>query len=400
MNYKQTKSFLEFQCVGGSCISTCCRDWKVEWKKENIDKLQSAPGCPDNISEAAVGAFVPDDESGTIYHICHGQNGFCPFLSGDGLCGIQKSIGEEYLSDICITFPRRYFAAKQNIYCSCSLSCPVVFQGLIDEENAAVLLTCSEKPHIRGEVHSAADNPALVKLHPELKYHKELLEFFYEIIADKRYSAEVNIVRGALAAENLSETVKQRGAGKLAGAIAELREALAESDVIKVIDDVRPEYSAKLRLLAAYTQKAFGTGLTALFGGEAADAEKFARAEERLNDVFRDKPFWFGNIALNLLLEHLVPFRYPNKTIYENYSEYAAVAAVIRLCAMAAVMRDSLSIDDGRGGKLEFRGNDRIAGLCSMVSRQINQNIGEEESPFRQLSAGGITPRDIAMLIK
>ncbi|MDE7230924.1 MAG: flagellin lysine-N-methylase [Oscillospiraceae bacterium] len=396
MNYKQTKLFSEFQCVGGSCVNNCCHDWSVLWSGDGVEKLKAASDCSEKLKRLVRSVFVQSDNG--KYNIKLKENGDCPFQLEDGLCIIQKELGESYLSDDCTFFPRIGFAARNSVYCSCVLSCPAVFQKLLDEENAAVLLTLSEKPDIRGTVRQSADRSELAALRPELKYHKELLEFFYEIISDKRFSTEVNIVRGALAAEKLSETAATDG--KIAGMIEDLREALEEDDVIRVVEEVHPEYEAKLRMFSVYTESLCGSALADLFkdGEGRADVSVFAFAEEKLAALVR--PFGFGNIVLGLLLEMEVPFRFRSKSIYENYCEFAVVAAVVKMTALSAVINDKLSIETGNSKTPELYGIDRVSGLCSFVIRRVNQNIGAVRTLFELFSPGGITPRDIAMLIK
>ncbi len=398
MNYKQTKLFSEFQCIGDSCINNCCHHWVVKWHSEGVEKLRAASGCSDKLSELVQSVFVQAEDGS--YTIRLEDNGICPFQLEGGLCIIQKELGESYLSDDCTSFPRNYFKARQSTYCSCVLSCPEVIRKMIEEENAAVLLTSSKMPDIRGRVRSAADSEEFLEKHPELKYHKELLEFFYEIISDKKFSAEVNIVRGALAAEKLTDVVADSGVKKIAGMIDDLREALEEDDVIRVIEDVQPEYDPKLRMFTDYTESLCGTVLADLFRDESgrADASRFAYAEERLSALL--KPFWFGNIALGLLFEMVVPFRFRSKSIYENYCEFAVVCAVMKMSALAAVINDRLSIETDDGSRSEFHGIDRITGLCSCIVRRINQNMGAVKTLFGQFASSGITPRDIAMLIK
>lgn len=399
MYYKQTKLFSEFKCVGGSCINNCCHGWIITWSEDGVYKLRSASGCSNKLRELAQNAFVKRDDGKYIIQL--GDDGVCPFQLKGGLCIIQKELGEEFLSDDCSAFPRRYFSAGQSVYCSCGLSCPAVIQGLIDEENAAVILTSQVKPNIRGEVRAAVNSPEYIKAHSELKYHKELLEFFYELISDKRFSAEVNIVRGALAAEKLTEAVGQGGGRKIAGAVSELREALEDRSVIDVIEGVQPEYDARLRMLTVYTESLFGTGLADLFKNDLgqADAAKFEYSKKRLDALLDGKTFWLKNIALDLLFEFAVLFRYPQKSIYENYTEYAVVAAVLKMTFMAAVMRDKMSIKADDDRKFEFHGSDCIAGLCSVVARDIIQSKGAVEKLFHRLNSDGLTPRDIAMLM-
>ena len=116
--------------------------------------------------------------------------------------------------------------------------------------------------------------------------------------------------------------------------------------------------------------------------------------------MFKGKTFWFRNIVLNLLLEFAVPFRYIKKSIYNNYAEFAVVTAVLKMCIMAAVMSDRLSLEMRNGRVFEFHGMDCVTGLCSIVIRRISQNGNAVEALLEKFNSGMVTPRDIGMLIK
>ncbi len=394
MNYKQSKFFSEFQCIGSSCINNCCHHFVISWSAEGVERLRSAENCSDELRELARNSFVPADDG--KFNIKLRDDGKCPFQLENGLCIIQKELEEEYLSGACRLFPRCYFTAGNTVYCSGVLSCHAIFRKLLEEDNAAALLTASEKPDIRGQLRAPANKSRYAPYHPELNYHKELFEFFYEIISDRRFSAEVNIVRGALAAEKLTEC---RG-NKIVRTINELREALCDPDVIQVVESVEPEYEQKLRMLTDYTEITFDSMLADLFrdGSGQADPSRFAYASEKVNALL--KPFRFRNIALGLLFEMEVPFRFRSKTIYENYAEYAVVCAVVKMCVMAAALDEELPIEMSDGRQFDYQGIDRITAICSFVLRKINQGVGTIKELSERFKTSSLTPRDIGMLIK
>ena len=52
-----------------------------------------------------------------------------------------------------------------------------------------------------------------------LKFREELMEFFYEIISDKKHDVETSIILGALAAQKLSQ-IAARGADGINSALS------------------------------------------------------------------------------------------------------------------------------------------------------------------------------------
>ena len=92
MNYKQTKQFSEFQCVGAACINNCCHDWSIAWSKESVEKLRSAQGSSDTLKKLVQSVFLLRKDG--KYGIILDGNGRCPFQHDNGLCIIQKELVE------------------------------------------------------------------------------------------------------------------------------------------------------------------------------------------------------------------------------------------------------------------------------------------------------------------
>ena len=55
----------------------------------------------------------------------HDKNGACAFLDTDGLCRLQKTHGEEFLPDICDSYPRVSYRFGDYAERSLALTCPV-----------------------------------------------------------------------------------------------------------------------------------------------------------------------------------------------------------------------------------------------------------------------------------
>jgi lysine-N-methylase len=112
-----------FRCVGAVCEDTCCRGWRVPVDKETYDKYQAC-------SHPALGAKLhelvtinPARASDESYAEIALENGECPFLT-EGLCGIQGTLGEEYLCKNCATYPRVMCSVEGVLEKSLDLSCP------------------------------------------------------------------------------------------------------------------------------------------------------------------------------------------------------------------------------------------------------------------------------------
>ena len=109
----------EFKCDGAACGSLCCGSWHIPVDVMARERLASLPvPARDDIF-----GNLLEKESG--WEMSHRENGNCAFLDGDGLCRLQKNHGEEYLPDVCYSYPRVTYRFSGFVERSLAISCPV-----------------------------------------------------------------------------------------------------------------------------------------------------------------------------------------------------------------------------------------------------------------------------------
>ena len=112
-----------FRCVGAVCEDTCCRGWRVPVDKETYEKYQacSHPGLGAKLHQLV--NINPSHVSDESYAEIRLDTNACPFLA-EGLCDIQSTLGEEYLSKNCASYPRVMYTVDGVLERSLDLSCP------------------------------------------------------------------------------------------------------------------------------------------------------------------------------------------------------------------------------------------------------------------------------------
>ncbi len=119
-------AFLEkFQCLGADCEDTCCKGWSMQLDAPHLEKYQSdKPELLDAVAEDATGHIMRRDP----------QTDYCVKFS-DGLCGIHKDHGTDFLGDACHFYPRSTRALGEHQIRSAAISCPeVVRLSLLSDE--------------------------------------------------------------------------------------------------------------------------------------------------------------------------------------------------------------------------------------------------------------------------
>ena len=112
----------DFQCDGKACGSKCCGDWRITIDPETIRKYDNMEPKEEGQEILSHIIFRKQYQS---FGISLQKDYRCPFLGSDYLCKIQKQYGEDYISDICATYPRVFYLVGDVMEESLAMTCPI-----------------------------------------------------------------------------------------------------------------------------------------------------------------------------------------------------------------------------------------------------------------------------------
>ena len=110
----------QFRCIGSICEDNCCIGWDIDIDVDTYIKYKKiAKGefikdadfeAKENLKED-LQKFLHKNKDSKVREIDYGRvdlrkNKRCPYLNNDNLCRIQAGLGEDYLSNVCATYPR------------------------------------------------------------------------------------------------------------------------------------------------------------------------------------------------------------------------------------------------------------------------------------------------------
>lgn len=153
MKLRLLRGFSEFQCAAGHCPDTCCRDWAVMLDPDAAARYRALSGPLGEDLRAAMGEV--DGEP-----CLQLSGGLCPMLDQEGLCRVQRTLGEEGLCESCRLHPRfaeEYGALRE---WRLSLACP----------EAARLLLSNPAPLTYEEILTGEPVTTFNNLNPRLFY--------------------------------------------------------------------------------------------------------------------------------------------------------------------------------------------------------------------------------------
>ena len=175
--YFQPEYVNKFKCNGQACQALCCKNWYIDIDKETYKKFSKIK--PKNKFEEIVQNIKWSEIYNSYLIQLNPPKNFCPFLTEDNLCKIQREYGADYLSNTCMTYPRVTFRIGNFYERTLTLSCPVA---------ADIILNCKE-PMIFEQVEVSAkeymetcrDMVRIVKVSPELS--KYIIDIQYAVIS-------------------------------------------------------------------------------------------------------------------------------------------------------------------------------------------------------------------------
>lgn len=115
-----------FQCLGGSCPDTCCRDWSVALDGDALADY----AAPSPLRERIARNLVADEDGDVCFRL--DEQGLCALLTPDGLCAIQRDWGEEHLCAHCAAYPRFIEEFGCLTESSLAVSCPEAARLLLE----------------------------------------------------------------------------------------------------------------------------------------------------------------------------------------------------------------------------------------------------------------------------
>lgn len=147
--------YTAFRCLAGACPQTCCAAWEIVVDPDAQDaylRLQHPLA-------AKLRRVLRVDSEGDTYFAQ--TDGRCPFLCADGLCELQRTLGEQSLCRTCRDFPRWEVLLCDRVEQGLSPACPEAARRLL-ERSAPLRFVSAPLPddgYVPGVTADAAPEP-------------------------------------------------------------------------------------------------------------------------------------------------------------------------------------------------------------------------------------------------
>ncbi|WP_338631379.1 flagellin lysine-N-methylase [Clostridium baratii] len=329
---KYPKYLKEFKCIGGECEDSCCIGWDID-----IDKItfRQYYKVKDQEMKKMFQKNVHNNEYCQAPDVDYGKvklkkDKRCPFLDECNYCIIQSKLGEEYLSNVCTSFPRILNKIDGYYEMSLDVSCPEAArilllkeEGIEFEENEETL----EKHIISSEI----DTKSKEFKNLPIKYFKEIRDLSIKIIKNRKFDLNRRLYILGEFINELEEELKYNYENVL--------KFIKEYDINSVKDPYeKDDFSYLLQvdffkktmkylntlnevdslLFKDYTKKVM-TG----FNFEDDNISKYANVyieafEEYSKEYMIKNSFIFENYLVNFIYNYMFPFS-ENQSVFDGY---------------------------------------------------------------------------------
>lgn len=340
-----------FRCTGSSCEDTCCHGWPIHFDKKTY-KAYRAHGQA-NATMRPLSALIQrmdDPPEPGMYAVLPMSpvTGGCP-AHQNGMCAIQSSAGESYLSNTCHNFPRNTLRMNGQFEQALTLSCP----------EAARLALLAE------DAFDFIEAPVSVR-ESSVRAIRTRDGFSAEVMGEARIFS-INLVRTRELPlwQRLSllgtfcqalEACLDSGQDTVQDLIGDFVRAIESGELTRDLDAVQPSHEAQAMVFATlWASRGFSAaspfqanqmaGIAAGLGGDTSGqvsgadlAAAYRRGLARLDQALEAAPWLLEHYLLNEMFIHQFPIAWLGP--YDAYLQLVARFGLLRLLLAAQCNTD------------------------------------------------------------
>lgn len=355
-----------FRCVGSDCPETCCMHWSIIFGRHEYLKLAQAdcsPKLKEDIEKSFVRIEGGDDCSYAL--IKFDEKGLCPMLDGDGLCRIQKELGERALSYTCSVFPRLERLVGEELYtCSCQITCPNVVKTLMAYPHGLKLTETEydgSNPRLNSGLFSV---PPVPKDWTGCRYYRDIKKAEISILQNRSFTVSQRMLILGFFCQKVNELINKKEPEKICGVVSALLMENGGEMCKKIADSLLPDQTREASAaravelfgkmcLFASGESSLSSGVKALFQRVTDCLELKIRCIDE-NSLYFDwnEERYFKNAALYRAIEKAADFLIenvlvnvvfsmnPSEGIWVNYFTAAVFYSALKTCVPALLEED------------------------------------------------------------
>ncbi len=319
----QPKYTSRFSCIGPDCEDNCCTGWAVSIDKKTYNTYRQSqhPALAERFdTKVKRTRSLSSDKQYARIEMNPGTRA-CPFME-EKLCGVQRELGEDKLSDTCATYPRNHVLVDKVHEQSLTLSCP---------EAARLAL-------LHSDAFDFVESPTTVRpdvvehMRPKHGLSPEMMRgiriFALQLIKNESLLLWERLAVLAIYCENLTQIIQTSGHAKIPAMLEEMDAMMSSGGIREALAPLSPDHVTQVEVFSNLWQLKIKRQLTpvqeqvqkAIANGLGADPISHEVSRERLVERYRqgvtqlplalkEVPFFLEHYLINEMFREMFPFR-------------------------------------------------------------------------------------------
>lgn len=331
-----------FACIGERCEDTCCAGWLITLDKPTFDAYQGT--SHPELKPIFLKHVKPRDDADDNLH--YGKITLdraslrCPAMSG-GLCGVQKHLGADLLSNTCHDYPRQTRGFGGQFEQGLVLSCPEAARQALLHQDAFDFVDADIA------VRMPTTLPLESTFDMTIAQVNEVRIFCLQLMRDTGLALWERLAVLGVFCESLDAMVAAGQRERIPALLAEFRGVLAQGSLVDALRTLQPNHEAQAMVFAtlmaengfwntspiqAEVVQAIGEQLGADETGAtsaAALVAAYRRGLARLDEATRAVPWLLDHYVLNEMFLNVFPFH--GASPFDAYLRLVAAFGLLRL---------------------------------------------------------------------
>ncbi|MBU3214278.1 flagellin lysine-N-methylase [Clostridium estertheticum] len=386
-----------FQCISHECEDNCCYGWRVSIDENTYKKYRKVS---DKIFKPLLDKNVTRNRSN---HSCEyyakinmGENGYCPFFEEDKLCGIHKKLGAEFLSNVCMVYPRVTNVVNGVYEKSVTLSCPEGARLVLLNPN---IMEFDEIKEFTEEQHNIAYriDTESIQISNNLKKYFWLLRIFsITLLQNRKYSLADRMIILGLCMKKVQEYSDNNRVHEIPALIEEYNQIIENENLKESLGNISANLTIQMELMKEFNDQRFSIAYPqnsksyvdcvaeCLKGIEYTAEAKVEEVGERYKEAYlkyyepfvSDHEYIFENFLVNNVFKKMFPIS-SKDGVFDDYIKLVIHYSLIKtlLIGMSAYNK-----------KLD---EELIVRLVYSFSRAIEHNIIFFDDTFKMFKENG-----------
>ena len=401
--YFQPEYVKEFKCDSNTCPARCCKNWRIFVDKKTYKQYQNIK--PKTAAKEITQHILFDKKTGQyLINNRESDETKCPMLADDNRCIIQRDYGEEFLSEVCSTYPRKTYGFGDFFERSLTLTCPLVASMVLMRDTPLSF----EWTEVNAKTHSYGGKNTVIKVNLSNNFSKIVVNSqitAVSILQERRLTIDQRLVVLGFFLDKLDEMLTEQKFDKLDNLFDYYKSKKFFSEQVShILESFDFNLKAYIKTILEIFEKIYGkespfcnfadseknfmNGVIETLGlypdeNHKVSLDKVVANYDNINDLRKKFVNHFSTVFENYLVNefffHLQPFENNHSTI-QNYGVFVFNYKITELFAFSAALGKFR-----RGGNTE----DNLVSKTQLVSyimfaaelldhRTIHLNIAED----------------------